>query len=51
MRATPAIDVNHTSRRVVSALASFAVALTMVRFAFAQHSRDAGRAHDLDAVD
>ena len=34
MRATPAIAVNHTSRRIISAFASVAVALTMVRFAF-----------------
>ena len=49
MRATPAIAVNHTSRRIVSAFASFAVALTMVRFAFGQHPGRGG--YDVEFVD
>jgi hypothetical protein len=50
MRATPAFDVNHTARRLVSAVASFAVALTMVRFAFAQRPEDRVPVHDLEFV-
>ena len=49
MRATPTFDVTHTSRRIVSAFASVAVALTMVRFAFGRRPRRAD--HDLDFVD
>jgi hypothetical protein len=32
----PAIDVNHTSHRLVSLLSSFAVALTVLHFGIAQ---------------
>ena len=48
MPATAAFSVNHTSRRIFSAFASIAVALTMVRFAFGQQQ---GRAvHDPDIL-
>ncbi len=50
MRTTPAFDVNQTSRRLISAFASFAVALTMVRFAVAQRLEDRGQVHDPDVV-
>jgi hypothetical protein len=50
MRTTPAFDVTHTTRRLATALAGFAVALTMVRFAFGQHPRQDGPLHDLEFV-
>ena len=50
MRTIPAFDVNQTSRRLLSALASFAVALTMVRFAVAQRPEDGVQLHDLEFV-
>ena len=47
MRIIPALDVNRSSRRIVSALASFAVALTIVRFGIADARRELA---DLDRV-
>ncbi|WP_375480943.1 hypothetical protein [uncultured Jatrophihabitans sp.] len=39
MRAPSAFGVDHASRRIVSALAGFGVALTMIRYAFAAGPR------------
>jgi hypothetical protein len=47
MRAIPALSVDHTSRRILSAFASFAVALTMVRFAFGQQPGEGADDPDL----
>ena len=50
MRATRAFDVNRASRRIVTGLAGFAVALTMIRYAFAAGPRRAEQVRPADTV-